>query len=300
MARVTAILSVALAGCFSPSYVDCEVTCASGACPEGLACRAGLCRVGANTGACSITGGDGGPTDAITPDVPPGIADEDNDEIPDATDPCPISANNVDADGDTVGDACEPIAAGVDTLIRFEGFHGAGAPAGAQLMGNWTFSGGAAHVTSAANMASSLTFAVSTASNVRTTVVAKIKIDAPLLSTPSDPTSAGPVTRTDGNANGIACGIGRDPLTSTDHMMLLKLAASADANYRSTASTAMVNTSTVISVTRNPSNEIFSCGVQGSVIASAPPAPAPTTTRAGIRTRSMNATFEWVMIFETR
>jgi hypothetical protein len=306
MARARAILGVALAvtGCYAPSYVDCEVTCASGSCPDGLSCRAGLCRVGTNTGACGVTGGDGGGGEGggsdATIDSSPGVADEDADGILDGTDPCPISANNDDADSDGVGDACEPIAGGMDTLIRFEGFHGTTAPAGAQVMGNWTFSGGSAHVTSGANVASSLTFALATASNIRTTVVAKIKIDGPLIPTPADPTSAGLVSRTDGSASGIACAIGRDPVSSTDHMLLLKLATSADANFRSIASSAMINTTVVLSVTRNPSNEIFSCGVLGSVIALAPPTPTPTGNRAGIRTRSMNASFEWVMIFETR
>lgn len=303
MARVGAIVCVALAatGCYAPSYVDCEVTCASGSCPDGLSCRAGLCRLGDNTGACVAPGDDAGPNDGVTVDLPSLVDDEDGDGLADSVDPCPISANNdVLGDGDTVGDACEPIAGGDDTLIRFEGFHAGTAPAGAQLMGNWTFSGGSAHVTSGANIGSSLTFVVNTPSSVRTTVVAKVKIDGPLISTPADPTSAGPVSRTDGSASGVACGLGRDPVSSTDHQMLLKLAAAADNNYRSIASFATVNTSVVISLTRNPSNDIFSCQVGLSGVAFAPPTPIPVGTRAGIRTRSMNASFEWVMIFETR
>ncbi len=299
MARVRAILCVALAGCYSPGYVDCEVTCASGQCPDGLACRAGVCRVGDNAGPCSTLPEDGGPGDGPSSDVPPGVADEDLDGMPDSTDPCPISANNTDTDLDGVGDACEPIAAGMDTLIRFEGFHATTAPAAAQVMGNWTYSGGAAHVTAGANVAASITFPLATAGTVRTTVVAKVRVDGPLVSTP-DATSVGVVSRTDGNTSGIVCGIGRDPATSTDAIMLLKIAAAADANFRSIAGLASINTSAVISVTRNPSNEIYSCGVATSVIAFTAPAPAPSGTRAGIRVRSMNATFEWLMIFETR
>ena len=51
---------------------------------------------------------------------------------------------------------------------------------------------------------------------------------------------------------------------------------------------------------------LFACAeaqresVPAAVIGFTVPTPVPTGTRAGIRTRSMNASFEWVMIFETR
>lgn len=46
-----------LAGCYSPAYRDCEVGCASGACPSGLSCDPALrvCRVEGATGACGAT-----------------------------------------------------------------------------------------------------------------------------------------------------------------------------------------------------------------------------------------------------
>lgn len=43
-------------GCYSPSYRDCEVTCASGQCPAGLRCDNGVCRLPGMTGACGTTG----------------------------------------------------------------------------------------------------------------------------------------------------------------------------------------------------------------------------------------------------
>jgi hypothetical protein len=36
---------VICAGCYSPSYRDCEVTCAGNVCPSGLMCENGMCRV---------------------------------------------------------------------------------------------------------------------------------------------------------------------------------------------------------------------------------------------------------------
>jgi len=45
-------------GCYSPSYRDCEVTCASGQCPAGLRCDNGVCRLPGMTGACGVPMGD--------------------------------------------------------------------------------------------------------------------------------------------------------------------------------------------------------------------------------------------------
>lgn len=81
--------------------------------------------------------------------------------------------------------------------------------------------------------------------------------------------------------------------------MLLKLAGAADANIRSTVGIAAINTTKVLSLTRNADNEVFACFDGSSTIANLPD-PAPAGMRAGVRTRSMNATFEWVMIFETQ
>src|SRR5690242_890533 len=60
-----AILSV-IAACYSPSYRDCEITCASGSCPGGFVCDQGVCRVEGFSGACGATPEDGG-TDAADP-----------------------------------------------------------------------------------------------------------------------------------------------------------------------------------------------------------------------------------------
>jgi Tol biopolymer transport system component len=57
------VAAVALAGCYAPSYEDCQFRCASQGmpCPTGMECVAGMCRIEGTTGSCG--GGDAG-TDA--------------------------------------------------------------------------------------------------------------------------------------------------------------------------------------------------------------------------------------------
>jgi hypothetical protein len=304
MVRVLAILCVALVatGCFSPGFVDCKVTCSSGnGCPDGYDCIAGVCRAGGMTGMCMSPPDDDGGTDgSAADDSGPTVNDEDGDGMLDDVDPCPISANNTDTDGDTVGDVCEPLAGNVDKIIRFEGFSQTTFPSDATKIGNWTISGGKAHIVSGQNIASSLTFPITSPIGIRETVIARVTVDG-LFSTPSDPTGAGVVTRAsiDGGA-GIQCAIGRDAASGTDHFLLVKVASAADARMTSNASIATPGTSAVLEITRNPSNDVFSCIQNGtSSIAQIPGAPVPTGSLGGIRTRSMSATFDWVMILSS-
>ena len=46
---------LALVGCYSPGYRDCEVTCGGGTCPSGFVCDQGVCRVEGFSGACGAT-----------------------------------------------------------------------------------------------------------------------------------------------------------------------------------------------------------------------------------------------------
>src|SRR5262245_23920403 len=54
----------------------------------------------------------------------PPTGDEDCDALLDGVDPCPSDrGNKADADGDGVGNACDPdLEAAVDSLVEFEGF----------------------------------------------------------------------------------------------------------------------------------------------------------------------------------
>lgn len=62
--RVRALALAALVGCYSPTYRDCEITCASRTCPSGLECIAGYCRTSSSGPSC---GGQGDPDASVCP-----------------------------------------------------------------------------------------------------------------------------------------------------------------------------------------------------------------------------------------
>lgn len=160
-------LLLALVGCYSPAYRDCEVTCSGGACPSGYVCDRGVCRVEGFSGLCGMTVSDSG-VDA----VPNGDEDsdtilnkddncvsvantnqanEDGDPRGDACDPCPVDAMpgaDDDADMDGVGNGCDPAPDMRNRIRIFEGFAN-GAPTGAATMppAAWIFQGGTATAT---------------------------------------------------------------------------------------------------------------------------------------------------------
>ena len=142
---------LALVGCYSPGYRDCEVTCGGGTCPSGLVCDQGVCRVEGFSGSCgsmtshdasidsSPNADDDGDTILNKDDNCPKKAntqqeDEDGDAMGDVCDPCPplrtyVPANmttpvdaNADTDGDGVGDGCDPNLGAVDHILVFDGF----------------------------------------------------------------------------------------------------------------------------------------------------------------------------------
>jgi hypothetical protein len=55
-----AVLLVALAACYHPSYEDCQVSCSTFGCPDGLTCQSGMCRTANAVGECAIRPQDGG------------------------------------------------------------------------------------------------------------------------------------------------------------------------------------------------------------------------------------------------
>jgi hypothetical protein len=51
---------LAAVGCYSPSYRDCAISCATSGCPDGLVCENGACRTAAGLPPCPTGSGDGG------------------------------------------------------------------------------------------------------------------------------------------------------------------------------------------------------------------------------------------------
>lgn len=159
------LVLLALVGCYSPGYRDCEVTCGGGSCPSGFVCDQGVCRIEGFSGACGATTTD----DAKIIDSPPEADDdgdrvlnkddncptvsnptqnnEDQDARGDACDPCPVDDSpgaDDDDDQDGVGNGCDPEPGMVNRMDVFEGFNGSGPPVGATVTGTWSYSGGQA------------------------------------------------------------------------------------------------------------------------------------------------------------
>ncbi len=66
------MLCALAAGCYSPAYRDCEISCANGTCPSGLECTAGACRLPGMTAPCGE-----GPDDDAGVDADRDLAVED-------------------------------------------------------------------------------------------------------------------------------------------------------------------------------------------------------------------------------
>jgi hypothetical protein len=90
--RALALLALAVAGCYSPTLLDCTIACGPGeSCPSGLSCGAdGLCRADVSK-SCSLLLPDAPRKDKI--DAPPGAPDAaetcDGDEVGEPDDTCP-------------------------------------------------------------------------------------------------------------------------------------------------------------------------------------------------------------------
>lgn len=168
---------LAIVGCYSPGYRDCEVTCGGGACPSGFVCDQGVCRVEGFSGACAVrfdAGIDSNPNadddgDGILNknDNCPGVKNagqenEDRDARGDACDPCPVDgaagADN-DTDMDGVGDGCDPEPDQRDRIVVFEGFNQGIVLSTGTFSGNWTVSSGQARSTNSGTAISSITWA---------------------------------------------------------------------------------------------------------------------------------------------
>ena len=100
------IAVVCVAGCYNPSFKDCEVSCASGhGCPADLECKAGMCRLPGAGPTCGSPGDDAS-GDAIGIDAPPPDAPACWPILPTNYDPCdgtfPAGANAIALDSGTI------------------------------------------------------------------------------------------------------------------------------------------------------------------------------------------------------
>ena len=112
----TALLGLILiTACYAPR-VQSGVACSenTGACPAGQSCVNGFCVYPEDPGG-----------DAGFPDAPPGTVDTDKDGVPDNVDNCKTVANNdqLDEDGDKIGDACDLCPQVSDTGADTDGDH---------------------------------------------------------------------------------------------------------------------------------------------------------------------------------
>lgn len=170
--RLLGGLLAVVGACYSPTYRDCEVTCAGGVCPSGYRCEDGMCRAPGFGGACGQMISDGPAPDIANPNndddgdtiknvddncpqkANTNQANEDGDMRGDVCDPCPISpTSDGDGDGDGVGDGCDPDPTLTNRIELFEGFADPASPSllAANVTGNWSFTGGNAKVQLSAN-----------------------------------------------------------------------------------------------------------------------------------------------------
>jgi len=293
---------LALAACYSPSYRDCEVTCASGSCPAGFHCDQGLCRN--QTGPCG-DGGIDGPADDVDSDGVLNVndncpndsntdqANEDGDEYGDVCDPCPpfgTMADNDDSDGDGVGNGCDtdPTSAG-NRIEYFFGFSQTGVPPGGDATpGMWTFDGsGEATVTASAAGLASLVWPVPSTTGTVSTLVHFVPTVVP-----PPPLGMGVIDRYDTMAKGVQCWFNSSAAGTPISFKLMEL--------NNTTPMAIVAQSMAASQTYSidltTRGTAYSCSEKAIPKISGSSTVSSTARWAGVVAKNVTARVQWVLI----
>jgi hypothetical protein len=292
-------LLLALVGCYSPAYRDCEITCTGGACPSGYVCDRGVCRVEGFSGLCGASGSNDSGVDSApnADDDSDGIlnkddncvsvsnanqANEDRDPRGDACDPCPVDAavgadNDTDMDG--VGDGCDPQPNLRNHITVFEGFNSMAAPANATVVGVWTYAGGQAKSNSGTGMISSITWPE--LSTNATMVSARYTID--LIDPTSPIVEAGVVHHFQNQGNETRCVLSQAGL---------QLYRGPTRNMEPTP----VTTGQLAVTFSTRINSLYECAdaITGLSVVNTYPVASPT--RVGFFGGGMNVTLDWVIV----
>jgi hypothetical protein len=278
-------------------------------------CELGACRTATGLPSCSIIGGDGGidgdgsgggdrDSDTITdgadncPDLAnTNQANEDMDAFGDLCDPCPpfgAPADNLDSDGDGVGDGCDVATGAMDTLMLFDGF--ATAPAGVTMSpACWTFAGGDAIATGSPNASCDLLWPrMLTPGHTSYTISASTTLVA-------DVGGAGTVRRVGVvdvadavGAGGSACSYGIE----ANNAQSLTVVNSGGTTIGLASASSVIGTPTLIEDFRYENANEYSCSatpVSGIRIDAGALGSSPTP-KVGIRTSRVNAVVRWIMI----
>jgi len=299
-------------GCYAPAFSDCELRCSSAnTCPAGQMCDGQFCRAPQASGVCMPVAIDAtmgsestlldtdGDTVLDHVDNCPTIANrdqdnEDRDMFGNVCDPCPPFGppGNADPDGDNVGDACDPnpLMPG-DSIALFEGFDRAPTTTGLLTTGMVSYGGGQMQILGSVT-AAGLMWPVTTSPG--RVVSTRFTID----SMTGPPAMMGVADRvvTTGAGSGVSCeaGTGADTLP--------KLAVfELPATERMSSAIAIGNGMTV-TVAQRRAGRSYSCrfepGTQ-QVVYTSTTNETLTMVHAGVRSRSVSAHVDWVMIVNT-
>jgi hypothetical protein len=320
--QATALL--AIAGCYAPTYSDCEITCVNGTCPSGFECRDNVCRAPGVDQSCSEILADAA-ADGPSVDGDPNADtdqdmvndaidncreiknldqhDEDGDKLGDVCDPCPPYAQymqganlvdaNVDGDGDGVGDGCDPFPAQTGhKIIAFYGFGGNAVPPEMKLMPAtapaWTVSGD--KVMTATNQYSRLEVMPTIANGKQSWVATRAAFSPASTQLVR---GAGLVHSADPSGYAAACLVGMPTPVVQAHVMLTISATDMETARQTFVLQAPQPAD--LRLTRVASTVNFQCSEHATTVSDSFPA---GTGALGLHVRLGTGTFEWFMVIE--